>query len=385
MKKHNTETLAQVYRSAMRLMQALREEEVYRISIAEAARLVSAKYGTIFWSRDGELERVYSTVPKSRQFAPRPNGNTHWVYTHRKPRYMTNKTLKKAHPQMSRTGVNTVVLIPLAISRKSLGVISLQSDRVNTLTTTEKQQLKLFGSMACLAIRNALLYKERVEAVKTRDLFMSVASHELRTPLATILAATDATDRRLRAGKQIEVKWIKMVKNASKRLEYLINDFLTVNQVLHGKLQIQPVKIEMLRFARQLTEDFQLICTQSVNFETDITKPVYATIDENKVYIVMTNLLRNARKYSPEDSSITVKMSLAGETIELMIQDEGSGISPGDIGRVFEKFFQGGNHHNGFGLGLYVSREIIRNHRGDIRITSKVNKGTSVIVTLPVS
>src|SRR5882762_428392 len=178
--------LKDIYVASLKFMVPLTTRETYKIIVKEAAKLVGAEYGSIFLANDGVLYRAYSSVPHRNRLEPRPNGYAYNTFQKKEIFIHTTKTIHESHPELENEAVKSLVLIPLSYRKESLGVLTLTSKSKAFFDEKKIRILKLFGSMASLAIRNHKLQSDLQQTLETRDLFISLAAHEFRTPITTI-------------------------------------------------------------------------------------------------------------------------------------------------------------------------------------------------------
>jgi signal transduction histidine kinase len=287
-----------------------------------------------------------------------------------------------------------VMLVPLVARGRPLGVItfaSVESGRrygSNELTLAEE-----LAHRCALAIENARLYREAQAAIRLRDDFFSVASHELKTPVAALLAFSQFMLKRAerqhgltptQMGEALEeVHW------QSDRLARLVAQLLDTSRVDAGKLALDPVLTDVAALVRAAVRTASGNASQhAISVRT--APEVWATVDPLRMEQVITNLIDNAIKYSPDGGPIEVELAWTAPSIlQLVVRDHGIGIPPEHRPFIFDRFYQAhaGQHFAGvagMGLGLYISRRLVEMHGGSIEIDSPTDGGARVMVTLPV-
>ena len=226
------------------------------------------------------------------------------------------------------------------------------------------------------------------EAEQLKSTFISVISHELKTPVSLIKGYADTLRRE-------DAKWddqtvresLGIIVEESDHLSRLIDNLLEASRIQAGGLKLKPNHFLLPPLIEKLAAGFGLQTKQhhfQIDFEPDFP-PVYA--DEQRIQEVLTNLISNAVKYSPEGGTIFVGGRADGEWITVYVADEGVGISHEDQPSIFERFFRVENHltrsTQGTGLGLYLARAIIEAHGGRIWVESMPGKGSIFIFSLP--
>ena len=220
-----------------------------------------------------------------------------------------------------------------------------------------------------------------------QDEFISTVSHELRTPLTsirgfsqTLLNSWDKID------DDSKKKFIKIIEDQSNRLINLVENILTVSKTNAESYVLKKTGLNKCIEKVILVFEGQYK-SHSYVFESDKNLPC-AYVDEDKFIQVMTNLIDNASKYSPEGSKVTIKTEGLGDEVYIQIKDEGVGIKEEDFDKLFKKFSRLENHltskTQGNGLGLYITKQIVEKMNGEIGLSSKENEGTTFWIKFPV-
>lgn len=222
---------------------------------------------------------------------------------------------------------------------------------------------------------------------KAKDDFLSLVSHELRTPLSSILLYSEMLLDGLADSEETRTEFLTTIVDNCKRLTRLINDVLDLSKIEAGRMRF---KLDRLVFRDVLAETLNSlkpsIEAKNIRFEfNDKANGLRLWGDHDKVIQVLTNVISNAVRFTPEQGSITVSLERAEHMGLVTVTDTGKGIAPEDIPRVFDRFGQLesiDHHSHGSGLGMTISRSIIERLGGEIWIESEPDKGTSVFFTL---
>ncbi len=206
------------------------------------------------------------------------------------------------------------------------------------------------------------------ENEKRKNDFISMVSHELKTPLTSLSGYTQLM--RSKAVKVQDTSTAGMVDKAVRqisRMTTLINGFLNVSRLESAQIYIDPVKFDMAALIKKVDEEVQTsVSSHRVIFA--LLKENWVNADRDKIGQVINNLISNAVKYSPPDSTINVSCNADDSYLIVKVKDQGIGISPEDQPRLFERYFRVANsgYRNvaGFGIGLYLCAEIIKRHNG---------------------
>jgi signal transduction histidine kinase len=204
--------------------------------------------------------------------------------------------------------------------------------------------------------------------------FMMAITHELKTPIAvTKLNLETMQLRKLDADQQ--QKLIRSTIQEANRLNALCNNMLLLSQIDTGGYTLTSEKFDLSTLAYDCAEDFMARFPHR-NIEADAQDEILITGDKLLLQLAVNNILDNAIKYSGKDDVIKIKVFLRKKKIVLQVIDEGYGIAPGDREKIFEKYFRGAQMQTkGTGLGLYLTKEIVKQHHGDIRMTNNIPRG----------
>lgn len=315
-------------------------------------------------------------------------------------------------------GVKTMFATPLLYKGEVLGMLSLDhADQTHEFSQREIRVLEGIGRLAAIAIQNVRLLKEANQAVTLReanqlkDEFLSLVAHELRNPLTAVQGYTQMTQRRLRrAGiPEADLRPLETIINQAQRMTRLVEDLLDLSRIETGRLELRRGKCDLAQRVIQLVETYQADTTNHRLRLELVNGPDHALYtgwwDGDRLEQVLSNVLTNAIKYSPEGGPINIQLQrqklgeaglpdLAGqspekEVVHFSIQDQGIGIPVEQQKSLFERFYRANNSRDsglpGLGLGLYISSQIILLHGG--RMWGKSageGQGTTFHFVLPV-
>lgn len=229
--------------------------------------------------------------------------------------------------------------------------------------------------------------EKELRELKSR--FISMASHEFRNPMTSILSSIELLEN---YGNTLTVekkqKLYDRTKSAIQRMNELLEDVLLVSKAEAGKLEFNPTPLNLKKICTNLVEELQLTVgkKQKINFfysgqENNVC------MDEKLLLHILTNLLTNAIKYSPQDTPVHFSCSCEDTEVIFEVQDEGIGIPPEDQLQLFESFHRAKNVGNipGTGLGLAIVQKSVRLHGGKVIVKSEVGVGTTFRVILPLN
>lgn len=231
---------------------------------------------------------------------------------------------------------------------------------------------------------------EAEDAVSQRDIFLSVASHELKTPLTSLLGYTQLMIKQMNREGKIDAersdKALHIVSEQSKKIARLINQLLDVSRVQTGSLALDKQPVDLARLVTDLATSVQS-GTNRHEITLSVPEVLEVVVDPVRLEQVLTNLLDNAIKFSPEGGRIDLMIAEPNSKfVQLAVRDYGLGVPPEHRAGIFDRFYQAhkSGKFGGMGLGLYVSKEIVELHGGEIAVEFPEGGGTRFVVTLPV-
>jgi PAS domain S-box-containing protein len=231
---------------------------------------------------------------------------------------------------------------------------------------------------------------ERRELEKRKDEFISLASHELKTPVATLKGFTQLLLRRLKKqGNTQSLEPLDKMTTQLDKLTSLINDLLDISRIQAGKLAFREEEFDLTTLVHETLENLQQATpTHQLLLRDHTSIGVYG--DRDRIGQVLINLLTNAVKYSPQAREVLVGLASERDRAVVSIQDFGIGIPPDQLSQIFERFYQvsdevGNKHLTGLGIGLYISKEIVQRHQGQLWVESCLGRGSTFRFTLPLA
>lgn len=237
-----------------------------------------------------------------------------------------------------------------------------------------------------IVVLHDITEQEKIE--QERREFVANVSHELRTPLTTMRSYLESLSDGAWRDKEIAPHFLKVTQNETERMIRLVNDLLVLSRMDSHDYQLRKEIINMEKFLDHVIDRFEMTKEKGVTFIRKYPKEqVYAEIDQDKITQVLDNTISNALKYSPEGGTVTIRLSVQNEELEVAISDQGVGIPKSSIHRIFDRFYRVDRARSrqvgGTGLGLAIAKEMVQAHGGKIWATSTDGKGTTVHFTLP--
>ncbi|HIK06617.1 MAG TPA: response regulator [Trichormus sp. M33_DOE_039] len=248
-------------------------------------------------------------------------------------------------------------------------------------------QVALANHRAEQVIKQALAKEKRLNELKSQ--FVSIVSHEFRNPLSSLLMSLELLEQPNVLNPEQQLAHIERGKQAIKQMAQLITDVLVVGQLEQEQFHCQPAPIDIYYFCSNLIADLQSRISTAhrlvLTVEKDEATNIIYSIDPQLLQHILTNLLENAMKYSPVDSTVTFHIQCEPDNVEFQITDQGIGLTDYDLAKLFTPFHRGLNVGKipGTGLGLSIVKKCVEAHGGEIRVASELKVGTKFTVIIP--
>jgi signal transduction histidine kinase len=285
-------------------------------------------------------------------------------------------------PDMGATtasGIRTYFGVPVRSGGQITALVEMVAMRVNAFSRGQRQEVIAFVPVLGNALENA----RRHEA---RNAFLALAAHELRTPLASAAGLAETIAQQFGRLEPVVVRdLLDRILHNHRRLDRLVDDLVHLSTVDGGQLQVslEPIIVGALLEEAMCGAD-QGSHPLSCEIAPDLPR-VWA--DRDRLEQVVTNLLVNAAKFSPEGSPISIRACHTGGMIAIEVADRGPGIPAECLDRIFEPYYQGeallGGRPQGLGIGLYVTRVLCQLMGGTVVTESCPGRGSTFVVTLP--
>jgi signal transduction histidine kinase/HAMP domain-containing protein len=300
------------------------------------------------------------------------------------------------------------LITPLVTGHETIGMLTLtfsSSGRHSTMTQLGEDSARLLGTFAnqaAIAIKNAQLFEETQEAYeelqqldRLKTEFINIAAHELRTPLGAILGHASSIEKRAPPNLK---KYISFIVISALRMRTMIDAMLTIQRLDAGTAFLKVSMVEINTVINKVVTDYRPMAEleghrMNVYMAEGLPK---IEIDAEKIGLVLSNLISNAIKFTPEEGQIDVTSQDYGDSILVTVRDTGIGISPENQKQVFERFYQVsseemmkygnlgvGAGHGGMGIGLTIAKHLVELHQGEVWVESEPGRGSTFFVTIP--
>lgn len=286
-----------------------------------------------------------------------------------------------------------LLAVPIPLRDHAVGVVELESSRLALLDEPVERLVSALARHAALAIDNLRLEEDTREVVNLKKLdrlkteLLDTVSHELRTPLAAIKGYATTLMQHGRMKTDLRQEFLGIIDSESDRLGGLINNLLDMSRLEAGVLKVEPAPVQLGRVVQSAVKQAQHL-TELHRLILDWRADPYVMADVSRVIQVLTNLLNNAIKYSPDGGDIRISGRVDGRMLEIAVADSGVGIPPRDMDKIFDRFHRVGGdlarRVSGTGLGLPISRGLVEGHGGRIWVESEPGTGSIFTFSLPI-
>ncbi|HXH40390.1 MAG TPA: GAF domain-containing sensor histidine kinase [Thermoanaerobaculia bacterium] len=364
------------------------------------------------------------SLPKER--IPLGEGLNSWVINHHEPLLIGSVADEK------RIGVKAVadtkpteswLGVPMIARDRVIGVISVESFKKNAFTNDDMLLLTAIANQAAVAIENAHLYKDLegltyaleqrvlertnelretnlrlLAADRSKNQFLANMSHELRTPLNSIIGFSSVLLENTPTIPQRLYKFLENIHVAGNHLLELINDILDLSKIEAGKMELRTDEFDLrdtIASVERVMKGFAAEAKVSITASIEPAVP-RVRLDEGRLKQILFNLLSNAVKFSPHGGPVTIDVRslprttspLGVDTVRIDVTDQGIGIAPDELQRIFDEFYQTEEgrraRRGGTGLGLSLTRNFAELHHGKIEVQSVAGQGSCFTLYLPV-
>lgn len=329
-------------------------------------------------------------IPISEGFAGR-------IAQHRTPEIVEQNAYTQVFsPILRQRQVQSLMGAPLLVENRVLGVVHVGTLTVRQFTPEDLRLLQLVADRVALAIDRAHLYEAEQKARASaeaanqlKDEFIAIVSHELRTPLNSILGWAQMILTRKMSEATVN-KALETIERNAKQQVTLINDILDVSRIIRGKIRLSIRQVNLAQIVNEAIETVKPSAeAKNIQLVTAISNSLGSVAgDSDRLQQITINLLSNAVKFTPEGGRISVKVGVSGHQAQMVVSDNGKGISADFLPHVFEGFRQEDASitrvHGGLGLGLTIVRRLVELHGGTVQAFSEgEGKGATFTVKLP--
>ncbi len=286
--------------------------------------------------------------------------------------------------QIQGLGVRSFMVVPLIARGRTLGVLVFAStDLARRYDAHDVKLAEALAHRAALAVDNAHRYQVANDAARHRDEVLRVVAHDLRVPLSSISLAAQLLRRRLGVP---EIEKLERIMRAVDRAGRLIQDLMDVGRMGASQLTVHQQSEDAGSLARDCLEGQRMLAeAKSLGIKVEIATGLPSILaDRHRLLQILSNLIANAIKFTPEGGDITLRVEDAGDMVRFSVADTGPGIRREDVPRLFEAFWQAQKgRSDGAGLGLSIVKGLVEAHGGHVQVESTPGSGSTFSFTIP--
>lgn len=293
-------------------------------------------------------------------------------------------------------GMKAQLTVPIKREERVIGVIALESSDGDTFTTENISFVERLADHAAVAIENARLFEEVQQANAAKTEFISFVSHELKQPMTAIKGYADLLVKGVSGPLNAQQsQFVEVVRRNVERMDRLVQDLLDISRIEAGRLKLELGQVNPNEVVHEAVQAYeQAIAGKQQHLEVIVPEGLpQITGDRARLIQILTNLISNATKYTPEGGHITVQVDVVREDgtecLRWQVCDDGIGIAPAEMSRLFTKYFRSRRESvrsvQGTGLGLTISRSLVELHGGRMTVQSELDKGSCFSFMIPVN
>jgi PAS domain S-box-containing protein len=287
---------------------------------------------------------------------------------------------------LQEVGLHSFMIVPLMARGRRLGAITLAADASREYSPADLVVAEDLARRAALAIDNALLFKEAQEAISVRDDVVGVVSHDLRNPLNTIQLTASLLLNACDDRRSENVKWLEIIQRSAQQMNAMIGDLLDLSSLEAGLFSLSQQDHDLAAVIEEACATLEpLAQAKPLRLECQLDDAISTVwIDANQILRVISNLVGNAIKFTPEGGRILIRAEPTADAVCISVADTGPGIPPEQLAHVFDRYWQARQgDRRGTGLGLAIARGIVEAHGGRIWAESEPGRGATVCFTVP--
>ena len=287
-----------------------------------------------------------------------------------------------------KVGFASAIAAPLVYASKAVGILLGVADSARTYTPEDVGLAREVLHHIALALQSARLYASARDALRTRDAVLAMVTHDLRNFLNTIQLSADALARRTSDLGDAR-RHVDSIKRAAGRMQQLIENLRDATTIEVGQFTVNPIREDVPTL---VGDTMKMLVPQAeargLSLTSDVADDLPAALcDHDRITQVLTNLVGNAIKFTPEKGQVHVEAKRLGDALCFAVRDTGSGIPKPDLSHIFERYWtkkgRDQRGQEGTGLGLFIAKGIVDAHHGRIWAESELGVGTTFYFTIP--
>ncbi len=293
----------------------------------------------------------------------------------------------EASPHWRAIGASSILVLPLIAGDTRAALTLIRTDGNHSFDAQQRALGEKFAQVAATALQNAQLYDAARHANRARDEVLGIVSHDLRNPLSAISMCARVLEESPPNDEAARRELLATIRESTEWMNRLIEDLLDVSNIERGRLSLEVRPEEPSQLALQALHMFEVEANEhGIALEAKLpTNMPLVVADRARVVQVLSNLLRNAIKFTPRGGRIDIGAESRERSVVFSVTDTGPGISPEKQARVFDRYWQSsvGARQRGAGLGLSIAKGIVEAHGGRIWVRSVPGQGSEFAFTIP--
>ncbi|MGJ3240672.1 MAG: GAF domain-containing protein [Anaerolineae bacterium] len=385
--------LRMLRRIDLQLNQQLDPEAAIRYTLETAARLSKAREGHMGFIQESDPEVIIAT----HHFTAESDG-AHATKEH--PIQLQNvypqvwqavKDCKTITFDSGQYGLHTVMIVPILLNNKSVGVVILLRDDGDGFHAEDQDLVERIVTRAAINIENGRLFKAVQAADKAKTEFVGIVAHDLKAPMTSIQGYADLLLMQAENLNDKQQRFLERISNTVKRMEILVSDLADVTRIESGQFLMDELRVSTASVLQAVHDTIMpQIQERAHTYEEHIPDnlPDMFT-DYYRLIQVLVNLLSNAYKYTPNGGLIRLEVTQVAERIQFSISDNGIGLSEEQIEQLGTPFWRAEDEFThsqpGTGLGFFITQSLVKQMGSDIEIESKVGVGSTFAFSVAIA
>lgn len=293
-------------------------------------------------------------------------------------------------------GMQALLVVPIQRELRVIGAIALETSSPGGFDRDAEAFLVRLADHAAIAIENARLFQQVQQANQAKTEFISFVAHELKQPMTAIKGYTDFLSKGM-GGQLTEMQqqFVQVIRRNIGRMDDMVAELLDISRIESGRIQLKMESVLPEEIVHEVLRAFeQVIAAKNQQLQVELAPDLPCVYgDRGRLIQVLSNLVSNANKYTPEGGTITLRLDSQQVNdhayVRWSVQDSGIGMTPEELERLFTKYFRSSNpavrNVPGTGLGLVITRSLVELHNGQINVESETGKGSTFSFTIPVA
>ena len=301
------------------------------------------------------------------------------------------EALAANHTVMARSGETALLIVPITREQRAAGAVILGRDDGRAFTPNQQDIVERVVDRAAVAIENARLYAAVQAADRAKSEFVGIVAHDLKAPMTTIAGYADLLLMTAANLDERQVEYLNRIKNTEKRMEVLVSDLADISRIESGHFFMKEMRVPVADIVEALKDTTMPQIQARGHTLVERIEPNLPDmwVDYYRLLQVLTNLMSNAYKYTPDGGTITLSAVYRAGRVHFTVADTGIGMSQADLARLGTKFWRAEDSFTrsqpGTGLGFAITRALVEQMGSSIAVTSAVGQGSAFAFSVPVA